>query len=259
MADTIDNEVHDAVASAVDEMLLSSYVVRLNLILRLQAEEMEEPTLYQSPTGEVFSLAFPFTGVQVRLNPQDKEPTKAKGFLSSHLVKVMTAIQEMRSTPVLRMGTNHDAEDFYRGLGKHYHRLALETLPDEVPQMQSVAELTKPEEDEDLKQTYTIDIYYCYTVSGETGFKNLEKWTSKVLEKADKFVVPFRFTVAVPLDDLTQVLGGDAKALTNAGFEYSHTSGVNPAIPLFRGNAMTLLGKMGDGPIPHVLFTKTFG
>jgi len=259
MTDAIENEVHDLVAQAVDEMLLSAYQVRLNLILRLQAEEMEEPTLYQSPAGDVFSLAFPFTGVQVRLNPQDKEPTKAKGFLSSHLVKVMTAIQEMRNTPVLRMGTSHDAEDFYRGLGKHFHKLALDTMPDEVPQMQSVAELTRPDEDEDHKQNYTIDIYYCYTVSGDTGFKNLEKWTAKLLEKADKFVIPFRFTVAVPLDDLTLVFGGDAKALVNAGFEYSHTSGIDPAIPLFRSNAMVLLGKMGDGPIPHALFTKSFG
>lgn len=259
MTETIENEVHDAVAKAVDDMLLSGYQVRLNLILRLQAEEMEEPTLYQAPSGEVFSLAFPFTGVQVRLNPNDKEPTKAKGFLSSHLIKVMTAIQEMRSTPVLRMGTAAQSEALYKGMGKHFHRLALDVMPDEVPQMQSVAELTKPEEEDDLTQTYTIDIYYCFSLSGEAGFTNLEKWTSKVIEKADKFVVPFRFTVAVPLDDLPQVMGGTASGLMGLGFEYSHTSGINPAIPLFRSNAMVLLGKLGDGVAPHALFTKSFG
>jgi len=259
MTETIENEVHDAVVKAVDEMLLSNYKVRLNLILRLQTEELEEPTLYQAPSGDVFSLAFPFTGVQVRLNPNDKEPTKAKGFLSSHLIKVMQAIENMRNTPVLRLGKAEDAEAFYKGLGTHFHRLALETMTDEVPQMQSVAELSKPEEEEDLTQNYTIDIYYCFTVSGEAGFANLEKWTSKVLEKSDKFVVPFRFTVAVPFDDLQQVMGDAASGLARMGFEYSHTSGVNPPTPLFRSNAMVLLGKIGDGPVPHALFTKSFG
>lgn len=259
MSETIiDAQMKAAVEEVVDALVLSSYTVRLNLILRLSSDEKEdEPTLIQAQSGELYSLAFPFTGVKVKVNPTDVEPTRARGYLSSHLLKVMGALNQAQSKTVVRIGTERETHDYYLALANMYHAAATRVLPTDVPQLTAVTEVTK-DELEDGTCNYTIDVYFSFEVNGAHGFESVEKWGSKIVEQADKFNVPFRFTVAVPFDDMNLVMPIVGASLLNAGYVYSHTGSEVLVTPIYRGNAMGVFGKQSDGVRPHAFFTLTF-
>lgn len=248
-------EMKQLVESVVDDMVLSDYNIRLNLVLRLNSEEREDQVslVMQDETNQVFSLLYPFTGVKVRLSEQDAEPTSAKGYVSAHLIKVFNVLSEFNGKSILRIGDTEDVTRFYKNLGKLAHRAAFQAWPEVDGVLDSTAELSTVVTD--TRTTYTIDVFFVYTLNGQYAFDNVVKWADKLLSQRDKFTLPFRFTVAVPLDDMNLLMPTVGKDLLSAGFCYGCVGQDGVAIPSERTTAMRLLGKAGDSPHPCGLFT----